>query len=167
MSDSKFPDYQAGAERGYTASAAAMAGANIIYESGGMYASLLGVCPESYLMDNDVLGACMRMTKGIKVDEASLSFDTLKEVCLNDLGHYLGSSQTLSVMQSEYIYPVMSDRDSPNVWQEKGKPVLLEKAIEKKNTILSTYFPKHISDEVDQVIRERYTIHIPASEMGR
>ncbi len=167
MSDAKFPDFQAGAERGYGASAAAMAGANIVYESAGMYASLLGVCPESYLMDNDVLGACMRMTKGIQVDEASLSFDTLKDVCLNDLGHYLGSSQTLSVMQSEYIYPVISDRDSPNVWQEKGKPVLLEKAIEKKNTILSTYFPKHISDEVDQAIRERYTIHIPASEMGR
>jgi trimethylamine--corrinoid protein Co-methyltransferase len=167
MSDAKFPDYQAGAERGYTASAAAMAGANIVYESAGMYASLLGVCPESYLMDNDVLGACMRMTKGIKVDEASLSYDTLKEVCLSNTGHYLGSNQTLSVMQSEYLYPQLSDRDSPNVWAEKGKLVLLDKAIEKKNEILANHFPKHISDEIDQQVRARYKIHLTPEQMGR
>lgn len=167
MTDSKFPDFQAGAERGYTAAAASMAGANIVYESAGMYASLLGTCPESLLMDNDVLGACMRMTKGIAVNEASLSFETIKDVCLNDHGHYLGSDQTLSVMQSEYIYPELSDRDSPNVWEEKGKQVLLEKAIAKKQEILSAAPSKHISDELDAAIRERFDIVLTPEQMGR
>jgi len=62
MSDAKFPDFQGGAERAYTLSCAATSGANIIYESAGMYASLLGACPESLLMDNDVLGAVLRIT---------------------------------------------------------------------------------------------------------
>ena len=167
MSDAKFPDFQAGAERGYTASVAALAGANIVYESAGMYASLLGVCPESFLMDNDVLGASLRLTKGITVNEESLSYETLKEVCLSNTGHYLGSSQTLSVMQSEFLYPILSDRDSPNVWKEKGKPILLDKAVAKKEQILNTYYPKHINDEVDLLVRERYNIYVSAADMGR
>ena len=43
--------------------------------------------------------------------------------------HIGESEQTLNVMQSEYIYPDLSDRDSPNDWADMGKPVLLEKAI--------------------------------------
>jgi trimethylamine--corrinoid protein Co-methyltransferase len=167
MTDAKFPDYQAGAERGYTAAAAAMAGANVVYESAGMYASLMGACPESLLMDNDVLGACMRMTKGIKVDENSLSFDVINEVCMSGKGHYLGSEQTLSVMQSEYIYPDLGDRSSPNVWEELGKPVLLDKAIKKKKELLASYFPKHIDDAADLAIREEFYIKLSREQIGR
>ena len=77
MTDSKFPDYQAGAERAYTLVPAALSGANIVYESCGMYASLLGACPESFLLDNDVLGATLRMVRGIEVDDRSLGFDAI------------------------------------------------------------------------------------------
>jgi len=167
MTDAKFPDYQAGAERGYTAAAAAMAGANVVYESAGMYASLMGACPESLLMDNDVLGACMRMTKGIKVDENSLSFDVINDVCMSGKGHYLGSEQTLSVMQSEYIYPDLGDRSSPNVWEELGKPVLLNNAIKKKKQLLASYFPKHIDDAADLAIREEFDIKLSRQQIGR
>ncbi|MBT6209715.1 MAG: methyltransferase, partial [Woeseia sp.] len=167
MSDSKFPDFQGGAERAYTVLPPALSGANIIYEAAGMYASLLGACPESLLLDNDVLGAAMRITRGIEVNSKTLSFDTLKEVCTGGAGHYLGSDQTLEVMQSEYIYPDISDRDSPNVWEKNGKPVLLERAIEKRDEILATHFPKHISDETDRQVRDLFPISLPAESAGR
>lgn len=167
MSDSKFPDFQGGAERAYTLACAATAGANIIYESAGMYASLLGVCPESMLMDNDVIGAALRITRGIEVNEDTLSFEVLKDVCLGNKGHYLGASQTLSVMQTEYIYPELSDRLSPNQWVEQGKPVLLDKALERKKQILDNYFPTHISDETDRQIRENFNIFLPREAFGR
>lgn len=80
MSDSKTPDFQAGAERASTALAAALSGANIVYESAGMYASLMAACPESLLLDNDILGAVMRMTRGFEVNAETLSFDTIKGV---------------------------------------------------------------------------------------
>ena len=108
MSDSKFPDYQGGAERAYTVLPPALSCANIVYESAGMYASLLGACPESLLLDNDVLGAALRITRGIEVNERTLGFDNLKKVCTEGLGHYLGSDETLEVMQSEYIYPELA-----------------------------------------------------------
>ena len=77
MSDSKFPDFQGGAERAYTILPPALSGANIVYESAGMYASLLGACPESLLLDNDLLGAALRMTPGLELNDKPLSFDTL------------------------------------------------------------------------------------------
>ncbi len=167
MTDAKFPDIQAGAERAYTTASIASAGANLIYESAGMYASLLGACPESVLIDNDILGAAMRITRGMEVNEKTLGFEVLKDVCLGDKGHYLGSAQTLEVMQSEYIYPEIADRLSPNEWAEQNKPEIMKKAIEKKKQILESYYPDHISEEVDRKIRERFQIYLPREVFGR
>ena len=168
MTDAKFPDFQAGQERASTHVATAMAGANIIYESAGMYASLLGTCPESLLLDNDFLGASLRMTKGISDEsEEALCFDAIQDVCLNNRGHYLGSEQTIDVMQSEYIYPELSDRDSPNDWKDKGKPVLIETAIERKKEILSNYYPDHVSDEIDKELRDKFDIQLTRKDIGR
>ena len=167
MSDAKFPDFQGGAERAYTTTCAALSGANIIYEAAGMYASLLSTCPESLLIDNDVLGSALRITRGIEVNEKTLSFEVLKDVCLGQKGHYLGAEQTLEVMQTEYIYPDFGDRLSPNQWDEQGKPVLLDKAIARKNEILSNYHPTHISDEIDRQVREQFPIFLPREAFGR
>jgi trimethylamine--corrinoid protein Co-methyltransferase len=167
MSDSKTPDFQAGAERASTALAAALSGANIVYEAAGMYASLLGVCPESLLLDNDALGAVLRLTRGIEVNKETLSFDTIKDVCLGGEGHYLGSEQTLKVMQSEYIYPEFSDRSNPNVWEENNKPILLDKAVRKKKEILNSHFPTHVSNATDEQIRAQFPIFLSREDMGR
>lgn len=167
MTDSKFPDFQAGAERAYTLLAAALSGANIVYESAGMYASLLGACPESLLLDNDVLGATLRLTRGIEVNDKTLSFENVRDICTSGEGHYLGSGQTIEVMQSEYLYPDFSDRDSPTVWEDNGKPVLLDKAVARKNEILASHFPNHISDEIDSKLRKDFPIALSAKAMGR
>ena len=167
MTDTKMPDFQGGAERAHTLLPPALAGANIIYECGGMYASLLGACPESLLMDNDVLGATLRAVRGIEVDENTLSFENIKDVCLSGEGHYLGSDKTLAVMQSEYIYPDFGDRMSPTVWADGGKTVMLDLAIAKRDEILATHFPKHISDKADALIREKFPIRLSRESVGR
>jgi trimethylamine--corrinoid protein Co-methyltransferase len=167
MTDAKLPDLQAGAERASTVLPAALGGANIVYESAGMYASLLSTCPESLLLDNDILGSVARITRGIQVDEDTLGFENLKDVCLGDKGHYLGSDQTLRVMQSEYYYPDFSNRSSPTEWQEAGKPVPLEKAIVRRDEILAGHFPKHISDQTDALVRQSFPIFLPPGAMGR
>ncbi len=167
MTDTKMPDFQGGAERAHTLLPPALAGANIIYECGGMYASLLGACPESLLMDNDILGATLRAVRGIEVDENTLSFENIREVCLGGHGHYLGSDKTLQVMQSEYIYPDFGDRTSPTVWADGGKPVMLDLAVQKRDEILSAHFPKHISDETDALVREKFPIKLSREAVGR
>ncbi len=167
MSDSKLPDFQGGAEHASNVAVTALSGANIIYESAGMYASLLSACPESILLDNDALGACMRMVKGLPVNKETLGFDVIKDVCLNLKGHYLGSDQTLDVMQTEYIYPEFYNRLSPGDWHDAGKPEALSIATQKTEEILSTHFPTHISEEIDNKIREKFPIHLSKKAIGR
>ena len=82
---------------------AGLSGLNLIYKSAGMHASLLGFCLESLIIDNDMLGQCLRCVRGIEVTDEALSIDTIAEVCMNGPGHYLGNEQTLRLMQTEYF----------------------------------------------------------------
>ena len=132
-----------------------------------MYASLLGTCPESLLLDNDVLGAVGRMTRGVEVNSGTLSFAEIEQICASGEGHYLGSGSTLEVMQSEYIYPDFGDRDSPTVWEEQGKPVMLRQAVKRTREILAGHAPRHVSGEIDIRIRSEFPILLSRKAMGR
>ena len=165
MTDANMPDFQAGAERAHTLMPPALAGANLIYESAGMYSSLLGVCPESLILDNDVLGATLRAVRGIEVNENTLGFNDLAEVCLGEKGHYLGSDHTLAVMQSEYLYPEVGNRFSPTVWEQSDKPLALDNAIRTRDEILANYVPSHISPEVDAEIRAKFPIRLITEDL--
>ena len=123
-----------------------------------MHASLLGFCLESLIIDNDMRGQCMRCVRGIEVNEATLGVQVMKDVCMGGAGHYLGHDQTISLMQTEYIYPLIGDRSSPKEWEERGKPNLIETAMQRKQDILDNFHPTHISAELDADLRRRFTI---------
>lgn len=159
MSDSKLPDMQAGWEQGILNVLAGLSGLNMVYESVGMHASLLGFCLESLVLGDDLLGQVQRCVRGIDVTEDSVSIETMRSVCLDGPGHYLGHAQTLDVMQTEYIYPAVANRSSPKEWNELGRPDLIQKAIERKNRILADAAPSLIDFEADAAIRKRWDIH--------
>jgi trimethylamine--corrinoid protein Co-methyltransferase len=165
MCDSKMPDMQAGYEKGVTAGISAMTGVNMLYESAGMHASLLGFCLESLLIDNDMLGSINRNVRGIEVNDDTLSIEAITEVCMEGPGHYLGHQQTLSLMQKEYVYPHVANRMSPKEWNEAGKPDLVETASRKKREILSTYYPDYIPRSIDDAIRAKHDIKLPREVM--
>jgi len=165
MTDSKLPDAQSGAEKAYCHALVGNAGANLIYESAGMHASLLGFSFESLVIDNDIIGATQRTIRGIEVDEDTLSFETIREVCINGPGHYLGSEQTLRLMQSAYLYPGVGDRRSPNEWAEHGSTTISARAEKKVSEILATHYPAHISGAVDAAIRDSFPVRLPRPAM--
>jgi trimethylamine---corrinoid protein Co-methyltransferase len=165
MTDSKLPDAQSGAEKAYCHALVGNAGANLIYESAGMHASLLGYSFESVVIDNDIIGATQRTIRGIDVDDSSLSFETIRQVCLEGPGHFLGSDQTLQLMQSAYLYPAIGDRKSPNEWTEQGALDITARAEKKVREILSTHFPAHIGEQVDARIRDRFPVRLPRAAM--
>ncbi|MBX3578498.1 MAG: trimethylamine methyltransferase family protein [Rhizobiaceae bacterium] len=167
MADSKLPDIQSGFEKGITDVMAGLSGLNLVYESAGMHASLLGFCLESLIIDNDMIGYCLRAVRGIEVTDESLSVATISDVCLNGPGHYLGNEQTLKLMQTEYFYPAVGDRFSPKEWNEKGKPDILQRAIAEKKKVLASRFPRHVPKAIDDRLRARFpNIHLPRSGMG-
>lgn len=159
MSDSKLPDMQAGWEQGILNVLAGLSGLNMVYESVGMHASLLGFCLESLVLGDDLLGQVQRCVRGIDVTEDSVSLETMRSVCLEGPGHYLGHDQTLQLMQTEYVYPAVANRSSPKEWAELGKPDLIQKAIERKNRILNDAAPSLIDPAADRAIRERWQIY--------
>ena len=137
MTDSKLPDMQAGWEQAISNVMAGLSGLNMVYESVGMHASLLGFCLESLVLGNDMLGQVQRCVRGIEVTEENTSIEVMKAVCLDGPGHYLGSEQTLRIMQSEYVYPEIANRSSPKEWVEKGRPLLLDQARARVRDILA------------------------------
>jgi len=166
MADAKLPDAQSGYEKAYTNTLAAHSGTNLVYESAGMHASLLGVCYESMVIDNDMLGAINRTVRGIEINDDTLSVEAMRDVCVDGPNHYLGHDQTLALMQKEYIYPEIGDRTSPKEWVEQDKPVLNVTARQKVDDILNTHFPDHINKDLDKRIRERFNIKLDADAMS-
>ncbi|MGB0785288.1 MAG: trimethylamine methyltransferase family protein [Alphaproteobacteria bacterium] len=160
MSDSKMPDIQAGYEKGITCVMAGLAGLNLVYESAGMHASLLGFCMESLVIDNDMLGQCMRAVRGLEVTDESISIETMRKVCLEGPGHYLGSSHTMSLMETEYLYPKIANRLSPKEWAEVGKPDIIEDAQNYIRQVMAAPAPSHISDELDKSLKEKWPLKI-------
>jgi len=157
MSDSKVPDNQAGYEKGLNIALAGQAGANLVYESAGMLGSLLSCSFEALVIDNDMLGSINRTVRGIEVNEESLSAAVIEEV-INGPGHFLGSQQTLDLMQKEYIYPDIADRETPDNWVDAGGRDALQVAHERAKEMLDTHWPDHIPTDIDRRIRDTFDI---------
>jgi len=164
MSDSKMPDNQAGFEKALTTALTGHAGANYIGEAAGMQASLMGCSLEALVIDNDMLGAVQRTIRGIEVTDDTLSYEVIRDAALGE-GHFLGTSQTLALMETEYLYPNIVDRTSPNVWQEDGSRDILERAQERVQEILSTHYPTYIDPSIDDEIRNRFPIVLSGEYM--
>ena len=164
MTDSKLVDAQAGHEKGLTVALAALAGANLVYESAGMMASLLACSLEMMVVDNDLLGAVNRTVRGIEVNPDSLATQVVKEVISGE-GHFLGHEQTLRVMQREYLYPKIGDRLSPDDWSDAGKLSASDRAHEYVIETLASHFPSHVPPEVDEMLRARFPIRLPVESV--
>lgn len=157
LTDSKIPDIQAGYEKGITGMAAALAGANYIHHSAGMLESMLSVAYEQFVIDDDINGSIMRMVRGIEVDDDTLSIDVIKHVCEGE-GHFLGTQQSLDLMNSEYYYPHTGDRQRRGDWEANGGLDMREVALETARSLLKSHRPTPISGEIDDAIRDRFEI---------
>jgi len=162
IADAKMPDMQAGWEQMCSNVMAGLSGCNMIYEAAGMHASLLGFCHESLILGDDLIGQAQRCVRGIEVNDETLALDQIREVCLGGPGHYLGTEQTLSRMETDHVYPSLANRSSPKEWDELGKPDLIRNAIARKEEILSQRSRARFDPIIDKEIRARFNIHLPA-----
>lgn len=63
-------------------------------------------------------------------------------------------------MQSDYFYPDLADRRTPQDWADQGAPDLLEQARLKTRELQAETPPQHIPAEVDADIRRRFPIRL-------
>lgn len=160
LTDAKLPDVQAGYEKGITGVTAALAGANYIHHSAGLLESMLSVAYEQFVIDDDINGAIMRMVRGIEVTDETLSVDVIEQVCRGE-GHYLGTQQSLQMMQTEYYYPHTGDRQRRQDWEEEGSQDMRQRARQRARQILRSHQPQGLPSDVDDAIRSRFEILLP------
>jgi len=157
MTDAKAIDAQYGVEKGMTSLAAGLAGGNLIYESSGMTASLLGASFEAFILDDEMHAHTYRTLRGVEVSEANLGFDDICQAVLGE-GHFLGGDQTLAAMERDYYYPPLADRDDPGVWGASGAPTAWDRAKLKARSVLDSHRPQYLTPEQDAEIRRRFNI---------
>ena len=157
MTDAKAIDAQYGAEKGLTSLAAALAGGNLIYESSGMTASLLGASFEAFVLDDEMHSHTYRVLRGIEVSDDNLGYDAICKAVLGD-GHFLGGDHTLAAMERDYFYPSLANREDPYTWGTKGGLDAWSVARVRARNILDTHHPIYLSPEQDNAIRQRFNI---------
>ncbi len=157
MTDAKAVDAQYGVEKAMTTLAAALAGGNLIYESSGMTAALLGASFEGFILDNEMHGHTYRTLRGVEVDQESLGFQSICDAVLGD-GHFLGGPETIAAMERDYYYPPLADRSEPRSWAKSGAPTAWDVARAKARQILDTHHPAYLTPEQDAAIRAKFKI---------
>ena len=157
MTDAKAVDAQMGAEKALTALAAGLAGANMLYESSGMMASLLGVSFEAFVVDDEMLSHVNRVLRGVEIDDELLGFEAIRAAVLGD-GHFLGAEHTVAAMERDYFYPTLADRDPPSAWEEGGAHDMWTRANARARELLARERPVHLDPAADRVIRERFGV---------
>jgi len=137
MTDSKVLDAQSGYESAMTSLLCALAGANFIHDAAGLMEFALTVCYEKFVIDNEILGMVMRAVEGIRIDDATLAFDLIKQV--GPGGNFVTAKHTRRFMRSEHYQPSLSDRNSREDWEAKGGKVTWERAAERVKEILANH----------------------------
>jgi trimethylamine--corrinoid protein Co-methyltransferase len=164
--DAKSADAQSGYEKALSVTLAAQAGSNMITQACGVQASLMAAAFESYVIDNDMLGAILRSLGPVEVSDATLSPAVIGEVARGE-GHFLGQAQTLARMETDFLYPDIADRRTPAEWEADGRRDMQDRARARAREILANHHPAHIGPETDAALRAAFEIRLPREAVHR
>lgn len=107
-SDAKEVDIQAAYESAMSSLLVAMSGANYIHDIAGLMETDLTVSYEKLVMDNEILGMCQRVLRGIEVDDETLATDLIIEKGPGK--DFLTEEHTVKHMRSEFFIPKLANR---------------------------------------------------------
>lgn len=157
LSDSKIPDAQAGWEKAFTAVLASMGGSNYIHHSAGMLESMLTIALEQYVIDDEIIGNCCKVLKGIEVDSDHLALDVIKSV--GPGGNFMTSPHTMKHMRTEYFQGNgVSDRKGRDKWEHNGALSARDSAKRIAKGLLANKETAYIDGKVDEMIRKKFDI---------
>jgi trimethylamine--corrinoid protein Co-methyltransferase len=108
-SDSKIVDIQAAYESAMSSLLVAMSGANYIHDIAGLMEEDLTVSYEKLVMDNEILGMCQRVLRGIEVNRETLAVDLM--IDKGPGKDYLAEEHTVQLMRDEFFQPRLANRD--------------------------------------------------------
>ncbi len=108
-SDAKEVDIQAAYESAMSSLLVAMSGANYIHDIAGLMEADLTVSYEKLVMDNEILGMCQRVLRGIEVNDDTLATDLIVEKGPGN--DFLAEEHTVRHMRGEFFVPKLANRN--------------------------------------------------------
>jgi len=160
LSDSKIPDAQAGWEKAATTLLAAMGGSNFVHHAAGMLESMLTVAYEQYVIDDEIIGMCGRVLKGIEVDSEHLALDVIEAV--GPGGNFMLADHTVDHLRSEYyLGNGIADQTNREQWENNGSLDARARGRQIAKKILAEAPVSYIDKELDAVIRKKFNILVP------
>ncbi len=115
-SDAKRMDEQAAYESGMSSLLVAMSGANYIHDIAGLLDTDLTVSYEKLVMDNEILGMCQRVLRGIEVNDETLAKDLI--IAKGPGQDYLVEEHTIEHMRGEFYQPTLANRQQRGQYSE-------------------------------------------------
>jgi trimethylamine--corrinoid protein Co-methyltransferase len=146
-------------EKTFSIGQCALAGANYVHHAAGVLESLMTIGYSQMVIDNEIIGMAMKMTKGMEVDADRLAFGLIKKV--GPGGNFFSRRHTIKYLRSEYIEPTLiprSARSYPEMPQEHMHSQVFYHAREKVRDIMEKPQPLAIPREIDEAIRRKYEI---------
>ena len=153
-SDAKIEDTQAGVESAISNLLVGMAGANYIHDAAGLFDGDLSISYEKLLMDNEILGMCERVLRGIDVNSETLAVDLIEKV--GPGGDFLAQEHTVMHMLNEFYDTSLTDRTLYEEWVSSGRQDMKMRTRVKLDELIKTYNPCYISDAKNREIRSRF-----------
>jgi trimethylamine--corrinoid protein Co-methyltransferase len=156
VTESKLFDVQNGYEKCMNNLLPAMAGAQLIHNAAGLIDSSMTVAYEQYVLDDEILGAVLRVIEGVKITPETLAVD---EICAaGPGGNFLASEHTVRNMRSELYMPQTAVRINYGAWEREGRKGAVEQARQIAEDILARHkvqtLPDKIEDELAEVFPE-------------
>ncbi len=134
-------DAQAAYESVFSLWGAIMGGTNFLMHGAGWMEGGLQASFEKMALDADLLAMVAEFLKPVRVDEAELALDAIREV--GPGGHFFGAAHTQSRYRTAFFAPMISDWRNSESWREAGSPTA--------------------ADAAERIVAERLAAYVPAA----
>jgi len=151
--DAKEVNPQAAYESAMSNLLVAMSGANYIHDSAGLMEADLTVSYEKLVMDNEILGMCQRVLRGIEVNDDTLATELIIEKGPGK--DYLVEDHTIRHMRGEFYMPALANR------QKRGDDPGLEDAVSRAQRFVRKIRSSRPRSCLDQSVQRRICCRFP------
>jgi trimethylamine--corrinoid protein Co-methyltransferase len=151
LTDSFFPDMQAGVESALSMYTAIAAGAHFMNQACGILAGFNAMSFEKFILDEELCGMIKKLVIPVEVNDETIGMDQIKRAGIG--GAYITFPETFKKCRTELFSPELATRGSYDHWKTNGKKKAHEKAGEALVKRLEAYKKPDIDPAIEKDLR--------------
>ncbi len=145
LTDSLFPDAQAGYEAMLNVLSGVMGGFNFMLHSAGLLENYMCMSYEKFIIDSEICGMVKNYMQGLEVNEDTLGADVINEI--GPGGNYISHDHTFQHMK-DMRQPELSSRQK--YFSDEEQPEAEKRAHKKCQDILDNFTPPELPAGIEQ-----------------